>query len=133
MSVVFEADITEPNFIKLAEGNKTAYLADANRQFTAQALKYGIDESQIPVDPDMPYHPKRIGVVNTLILMCSDLMGTSFREVREGFSIDVYKVKRDEYLTELEALLKGLTPELCGYTDDTDDSTNNTSFHFERE
>lgn len=113
-------DITDSTFQGLSSTQKTAYLNQGALMFTAEATRAGIDEDLI-ADP-LTYTPFRMMVVCTLISMCRDLIGSSFREVREGLVIDVYQMKLNELEKELSELRASFTPTMCGYAATGDDS-----------
>lgn len=108
-------DITDPMFVKLVDdAQRTTYLDRGLGMFSMLCLQYNIDETLI-ADP-IPYVPKEIQVVCTMIGLCTDFIGSDFREIREGFSIDVYKAKLDSLNARLSQLLLNFTPIMCGYT-----------------
>jgi len=111
------SDITDPTFLKLPSTQQTAYLAQGALMFTAQALKSSITVGSIATPT--PYIPLRIQVVCVLIAMCKDLVGSDFREIRDGLSIDTYQAKLKTLTDELGDLIMSFTPTMCGYTDST--------------
>jgi len=110
-------DITDSTFQSLTSTQKTAYLAQGGLMFTAECLKHSIDEEQVD---DALYVPSRMMAVCTLISMCKDLVGSSFREIREGLTIDVYQAKLNTLTDELNELRGNFTPTMCGYEETGD-------------
>ena len=109
------SDITDPTFLKLTSTQQTAYIAQGALMFKAQALKSSIDTTKIATPT--PYYPLRIQVVCVLIAMCKDLVGSDWREVRDGLSIDTYQAKLKTLTDEMSDLIMSFTPEMCGYED----------------
>jgi hypothetical protein len=123
-------DITDPTFTKLPSASKTAYLAQGEAMYNSLATRSNIDVDQVD---ETLYTPLRIMTVCTLISMCRDFIGSDFREVRDGFTIDVYKAKVDTYEKELLELLAQFTPTMCGYEETGDTSgTGSISVTWER-
>lgn len=121
--IIVETDITDPLWTKITnEADVDAYFAAGSAYWDMLLLDYGIDEAQIATP--VPYLPARIATICCLIQVARDLIGSDWREVREGFTIDVYQAKLNSLTDELNDLLAKFTPKMCGYDDD-DDSTNN--------
>lgn len=124
-------DITDPTFLRLPDDTaKQNYVDVGNGRFSALCLKHGIDEALI-ADP-APYTPKAIAVTCTLIAMCEDLVGSDWREIQAGVSIDVYQSKLDVLKKKLSELLESFTPVMCGYTPEGDVATSTASFTYAR-
>lgn len=117
--MILATDITDSTYQSLTSTQKTAYLSQGALMFSAECLKSGIVEASIP--STLKYTPFRIMTLCVLISMCKDLVGSSFREVRDGVTIDVYQSKLNGFNEELSELLTQFTPTMCGYeaTDDT--------------
>ena len=111
------SDITDPTFLKLTVDQQDAYIAQGALMFEMQALKSSIVIESI-ADPT-PYIPLRIQVVCVLISMCKDLVGSDWREIRDGLSIDTYQAKLKTLTDEMSELIMSFTPTMCGYTDTT--------------
>jgi hypothetical protein len=111
------SNITDPTFLKLTSTQQAAYLAQGVLMFTAQALKSSITIASIATPT--PYIPLRMQVVFVLIAMCKDLVGSDFREIRDGLSIDTYQAKLKTLTDEMGELIMSFTPTMCGYEDDT--------------
>lgn len=111
------SDITDPTFLKLTDDQQDAYIAQGALMFEMQALKSSIDVESI-ADPT-PYIPLRIQVVCVLISMCKDLVGSDWREIRDGLSIDTYQAKLKTLTDEMSELIMSFTPTMCGYEDTT--------------
>lgn len=106
------AYITDPTFVNLEEAQKTIYVAKGVERIRTLCLQYGIDYDAIP-DP-APQVPQDMHAVATLIYVCRDLLGSSWREVNSGFAIDVYKAKLDVLEAQFVQLLGSFTHATCG-------------------
>lgn len=126
------ADITDPLFVRLPDDTiKQTYVDGGNSRFSALCLQRGIDESFIATPA--PYTPKSIAITCALIAMCEDLVGSDWREIQAGLTIDVYKAKLDVLEKKLQSLLTDFTPKMCGYDVEGDnDATSSVSFSYGR-
>lgn len=118
--IITQEYITDTFYVKLAEqgsDQQTVYFNIGTSFWNDLLRQYKIDESKIATPA--PYIPARIATLSVLIPMYRDNIGSDYREVREGYTIDVYKAKLDALLAELSTLLAQFTPESCGYTSDT--------------
>lgn len=109
------SDITDPTFLKLTTTQQNAYLAQGALMFNMQATKSSITVGSIATPT--PYIPLRIQIVCVLIAMCKDLVGSDWREVRDGLSIDTYHAKLKTLTDEMSDLVMSFTPTMCGYED----------------
>jgi hypothetical protein len=115
--MITATDITDSTFQSLTTEQKVAYLGQGGLMFTAECLKHSIDEAEID---EALYVPSRMMAVCTLISMCKDMIGSSFREIREGLTIDVYQAKMNTLTDELNELRGNFTPTMCGYEETGD-------------
>lgn len=125
--IILKTDITDSLWTKIvSETDSDAYFALGTSQWEMLCTEYGIDESKIATPT--PYLPTRIATICCLLQVCKDLIGSDWREVREGVTVDVYQMKLNTLTDELNELLSKFTPKMCGYDDDTDTTNNNNVF-----
>jgi len=123
------ATILDPLFVKLSTAEETAYFDQGTSKYLSLCAQYGIDDALIPID--IPFTPARIQALCTLIVVAQDRIGSEWRQIREGFTIDVYAAKLKALNEELNNLLANFTPSMCGYTDTSNEGTS-ASINWER-
>lgn len=113
-----ESSITESTWVRdFAEDTRRAsWLEQGLAHFAALCRSYSIDQALI-AEP-APYVPNRIATLCVLCACYRDNLGSSWREVADNYSLDLYKSKLEAAQAELAALLPSLTPGACGYTPD---------------
>jgi len=118
------ADITDNDFQKLSEEDKTLYLDRGTANFIGICQATGVDHTLIP-DP-LPYLPAMLINTFSVIAYCQDNFGSNFRDIREGVTIDVYKQKYDALTAICSGYIGQLTNGSCGIV--TDPASTATSF-----
>jgi len=129
--MITSASITDSTFLRLETTQKTAYMTQGEAMWNSLAVKSSIDVDQVD---DALYTPFRIETICVLICMCRDLVGSDFREVRDGLTIDVFQAKLKTLTDEINELLAQLTPTMCGYDETGDTSgTGSSTISWERQ
>jgi hypothetical protein len=125
------ADINDSTFKRMKDdATRNLYVSSGLSRAESLCLQYGIDNTKIP-EPNA-YVPKEIAETCALIAMCEDNLGSDWREVTAGVSIDVYKQKLDVLKEKLSALLQVFTPTMCGYEDTSKVGTSSASISIAR-
>lgn len=120
--MILQTDITDPLFLKLETAQQTTYFTAGLSQYASYCVQYKIGDTLIPTTP-IPYTPARLQTVCVLIAVAKDFVGSEWRQVREGLTIDVYQAKLNTLNAELAELLTNFTAEMCGYDDGNEEGT----------
>lgn len=126
--------ITESTWVRdfAEDPRRPSWLEQGLAHFASLCRSYSIDQALI-AEP-APYVPTRIATLCVLCACYRDNLGSSWREVADTYSLDLYKSKLEAAQAELAALLPGFTPGACGYTPDplTDQAGGSMSFTWAR-
>lgn len=128
--MIESSSITDPLFRMRTPVEQTTYYDAGALKFEGLCLEYNIDSEQIAMP--IPFHPARIQTVCVLICIAQDLIGSEWRQVRDGLTIDVYQAKLNSLNGELQSLLTNFTPTTCGYTVEGQEPDTTADIRWER-